>query len=160
VTPEHHYSVDVAWLGNRGTGTSHYREYGRQGLLTAAGKHDIETSADKTFHGDRDRWNPEELLLAALAECHMLSFLHVAVLHGLVVTAYTDAATGTMVQQGEGGHFTEAVLHPVVTVAVPEGAAIPDDALLATLHHEAAVKCFIAKSVNFPVLHEPRLVIA
>ncbi|MCS5722598.1 OsmC family protein [Herbiconiux sp. CPCC 203407] len=160
MTPEHHYSVDVEWLGNRGTGTSHYRDYGRQGLLTAAGKHDIEVSADKTFHGDRDRWNPEELLLAALAECHMLSFLHVAVLHGLVVTAYTDAATGTLVQQGDGGRFTSAELHPVVTLAVAEGAASPSEEEFAALHREAAEKCFIANSVNFPVGHSPRLVVA
>jgi organic hydroperoxide reductase OsmC/OhrA len=28
------------------------------------------------------------------------------------------------------------------------------------LHHEASTKCFIAASVNFPVLHEPRVVLA
>lgn len=145
--------MQVAWLGNRGTGTSHYRAYGRQGLLTAAGKHDVAVSADRTFHGDRDRWNPEELLLAALAECHMLSFLHVAVNHGVIVTAYTDAATGTMVQQGDGGRFTEATLHPVVTI---EGEV--EAGVFAALHSEASEKCFIANSVNFPVHHEPVLV--
>ncbi len=147
--------MDVAWLGNRGTGTSGYRAYGRQSTVTAAGKHPIDASADRTFHGDADRWNPEELLLAALSECHMLSFLHVAVQHGVVVTDYTDAATGTMVQQGDGGHFTSAVLRPVVTVAAPV-----DDELFARMHHEAAGKCFIANSVNFPVTHEPRAVVA
>ena len=151
---EHHYSVDVAWLGNRGSGTSGYREYGRQSSVEATGKHPIDASADRTFHGDADRWNPEELLLAALAECHMLSFLHVAVQHGVVVTAYSDAATGTMEQQGDGGRFTSVTLHPLVTVAEPI-----DDALAATLHHEASEKCFIANSVNFPVHHEPRTVV-
>ena len=151
---EHHYSVDVAWLGNRGSGTSGYREYGRQSVVTAAGKHELETSADRTFHGDADRWNPEELLLAALAECHMLSFLHVAVKHGVVVTDYTDAAQGTMEQQGDGGRFTSVTLRPVVTVSAPL-----DDELFATLHHEAGEACFIANSVNFPVRHEPRVVV-
>jgi organic hydroperoxide reductase OsmC/OhrA len=154
VNHEHHYSVDVAWLGNRGTGTSGYRAYGRQSAVTAAGKHPIDASADRTFHGDADRWNPEELLLAALSECHMLSFLHVAVQHGVVVTDYTDSATGTMVQEGDGGHFTSAVLRPVVTVSAPV-----DDELFTRMHHEAAGKCFIANSVNFPVTHEPRAVV-
>jgi organic hydroperoxide reductase OsmC/OhrA len=154
VNREHHYSVDVEWLGNRGSGTSGYRDYSRQSSVTAAGKHPIEASADRTFHGDADRWNPEELLLAALAECHMLSFLHVAVKHGVVVTHYTDAATGVMEQQGDGGRFTRVILHPVVTVSAPV-----DAELFATLHHEAGVACFIANSVNFPVHHEPRLLV-
>ncbi|MCS5719880.1 OsmC family protein [Herbiconiux sp. CPCC 205763] len=152
---EHHYTVDVAWLGNRGSGTSGYRDYGRQSVVTAAGKHPLEASADRTFHGDADRWNPEELLLAALSECHMLSFLHVAVQHGVVVTDYTDAARGVMEQQGDGGRFTSVTLHPVVTVTEPV-----DDELMATLHHEANAVCFIASSVNFPVHHEPRVVVA
>lgn len=150
---EHHYSVDAEWLGNRGTGTSAYRDYGRTSIVRAEAKHPIEASADRTFHGDADRWNPEELLLAALAECHMLSFLHVAVLHGVVVTGYTDHAEGVMVQEGEGGRFVSATLHPVVEVS----SAVTDEEM-ERLHHEAAEKCFIANSMNFPVEHEPSLV--
>ncbi|RFA11922.1 peroxiredoxin [Subtercola boreus] len=148
---EHRYTVNVEWLGNRGTGTSGYRDYSRAGVIRAAGKVELPSSADRTFHGDRDRWNPEELLLAALAECHMLSYLHVAVTHGVVVTGYEDAATGTMVQEGQGGHFTSATLHPVVTLADPAQAELAN-----SLHGEASGLCFIAQSVNFPVLHEPR----
>ena len=88
---EHHYEVEVEWQGDRGVGTAGYRAYGRQHLVRAAGKtHAIEGSSDRTFHGDRERWNPEELLLAALSECHMLSYLHVATNHGVIVRGYTD----------------------------------------------------------------------
>ncbi|MDF2444074.1 MAG: hypothetical protein JWR01_2277 [Subtercola sp.] len=148
---EHRYTVNVEWLGNRGTGTSGYRDYSRAGVIRAAGKVELPASADRTFHGDRDRWNPEELLLAALAECHMLSYLHVAVQHGVIVTGYEDAATATMVQEGQGGHFTSATLHPVVTLADPAQTELAN-----SLHGEASGYCFIAQSVNFPVLHEPR----
>ncbi len=148
---EHRYAVKVAWTGNRGTGTSDYREYGREHSITAAGKAPIEASADHSFHGDADRWNPEELLLAALSECHLLSYLHVAVRHGVVVVGYTDEATGTMVQTTDGGgHFTEATLRPRVTVADPGQVDLAQ-----SLHAEAARLCFIAASVNFPVNHEP-----
>lgn len=147
--------MDVAWLGNRGTGTSGYRDYGRQSAVTAHGKHGIEASADKPFRGDADRWNPEELLLAALAECHMLSFLHVAVTHGVIVTDYADAAEGMMEQIGDGGRFTDVLLRPVVTLAEPI-----DHELFETLHREASEKCFIANSVNFPVRHEPRAIVS
>jgi len=112
--------------------------------------HELAGSSDRTFHGDRERWNPEELLLAALSQCHLLSYLHVASSRGIVVVAYTDDAVGEMRQTADGGgRFTEATLRPVVTIAAGD----PADALDA--HHEASAKCFIAASVNFPVHHEP-----
>ncbi|MHB1172879.1 MAG: OsmC family protein, partial [Lacisediminihabitans sp.] len=96
-----------------------------------------------------------ELLLAALRQCHLLSYMHVAATNGVVVTAYTDGAIGTMEQTpGGGGHFTAATLRPVVTVA---SADMVDRAR--ELHHEANRQCFIAASVNFPVVHEPQIVI-
>jgi organic hydroperoxide reductase OsmC/OhrA len=153
---EHHYSAELDWTGNRGTGTSDYRAYGRDHVLSAAGKHDIAGSSDRTFHGDADRWNPEELLLSALSQCHLLSYLHVAASRGVVVIAYSDSPLGTMLQTPDGGgHFTEVTLRPVVTVS---SAQMVDAAMDA--HHEASTKCFIAASVNFPVLHQPVIQVA
>lgn len=151
----HQYTVGIEWQGNRGTGTSGYREYGRQLVARVSGKPDIAASADRAFHGDRDRWNPEDMLVAALAECHMLSYLHMAVRAGVVVTAYTDEAVGTLVQEGLGGHFSEVLLRPRVTV---RDAVMVDRALAA--HAEAFRHCFIANSVNFAVRHEPTIVVA
>jgi organic hydroperoxide reductase OsmC/OhrA len=83
-----------------------------------------------------------------------MSFLHVAASHGVVVVAYTDAATGTMEQTANGGgHFTSVTLRPHVTI---EGG---DLAIAQELHAEASEKCFIAASVNFPVNHEPTTVL-
>ncbi|MFS3130183.1 OsmC family protein [Nocardioides sp. Bht2] len=152
---EHRYELGVDWQGNRGTGTSGYREYGRNVLLTASGKPDLLGSADTPFRGDADRWNPEELLLAALGQCHLLSYLHSAVNHGVVVTDYRDQPVGVMDQSGQGGRFTSVVLRPVVTVA---DASMVETAL--AIHAEASANCFIAASVNFPVTHEPRIVVA
>ena len=149
---QHSYTVTVEWLGNRGTGTSGYRDYGREHVVRSVGKHAISGSADRTFHGDVDRWNPEELLLAALSQCHMLSYLHVAVLHGVVVTGYSDDASGSLAVDGDGsGRFTAATLRPVVTLA-----DVTQSELANSLHAEARRKCFIANSVNFPVHHEPQ----
>lgn len=148
---EHGYAIDLQWTGNRGSGTSSYKEYGRDHVVSAAGKHSIEGSADRAFFGDTDRWNPEELLLAALAECHLLSYLHVAVKHGVVVTGYADEATGQMVvTPDDAGHFTRVDLHPRVELADESQRALAD-----SLHAEANRLCFIANSVNFPVHHEP-----
>ncbi|NQX27961.1 OsmC family protein [Microbacteriaceae bacterium VKM Ac-2854] len=151
----HDYAVSVVWEGNRGTGTSGYRDYGRQHTVSAEGKHSIEGSADKPFRGDPDRWNPEQMLLGALAQCHMLSYLHVAVMNGVVVTGYADDAVGTMVQEGDGGHFESVTLRPRVTIADPAQVELAQ-----TLHAAASELCFIASSVNFPVDHEPRTLTA
>lgn len=149
---EHSYQVDVEWTGNTGAGTTRYRSYGRDHDVRADGKTTIEGSADPAFVGDSSRWNPEELLVASLSQCHMLSFLALCALQGVVVTGYTDAAVGRMREIGGGaGHFTEVVLSPVVTVADPATAA-----KAAALHHDAHEKCFVARSVNFPVRVEPR----
>ena len=152
---DHHYALDLDWTGDRGSGTSGYRAYGRDHVLRAAGKPDLLASADRPFFGDADRWNPEELLLAALASCHLLSYLHVAAEAGVVVTGYTDAPTGAMVQTDDGGgHFERVVLHPVVTVADPTMVTEASG-----LHRLASSKCFIASSVNFPVEHEPEILV-
>lgn len=152
---DHHYALELTWQGNRGTGTSGYRDYSRDCALTAAGKPELLGSADVPFRGDGSRWNPEELLLAALAQCHLLSYLHSAVNHGVVVTSYSDSPVGTMSQRGQGGHFTSVVLRPRVTIADPAQIALAQE-----IHHEASANCFIAASVNFSVTHEPVTVAA
>ncbi|WP_104103906.1 OsmC family protein [Arthrobacter sp. 08Y14] len=153
---EHRYTVSLEWTGNRGSGTSTYRGYGRDHIIRASGLPDLAGTADPTFHGDPDRWNPEQLLLTALSQCHMLSYLHVAVKHGITVVAYTDDAEGTLRLNRDGsGEFTGAVLRPRVTVAVADSAHAAQE-----LHAEANRLCFIARSVNFPVLHEPETTVA
>lgn len=124
--------------------------------LAVDGKPDIAASSDKPFRGDPARWNPEDLLLGALSECHLLSYLHACVQAGVVVVAYTDDASGTMVEDGRGsGAFTEVVLRPTVTIA---DASMRDAATAA--HAQAHAWCFIANSVNFPVRHEPTILVA
>lgn len=147
---EHVFRLRAAWTGNEGTGTSGYRDYARQVTLSVEGKPDVEASAAPAFRGDRARWNPEDLLLASLSECHMLSYLHACVSVGVVVTSYVDDATAVMVTEGNGGRFREVILRPRITVA-DEGMVAP----AVGAHEPAHDWCFIANSVNFPVTIEP-----
>ncbi|MGZ0711260.1 OsmC family protein (plasmid) [Coraliomargarita sp. W4R53] len=152
---EHRYSVRTTWTGDRGGGTSGYRDYDRAVTLVVAGKPEILASADKPFRGDPTRWNPEDLLLAALSECHLLSYLHACVGAGVVVVGYEDNATGLMEEDGRGsGAFREVTLRPVVTVAHE---SMRDAATAA--HVQANEWCFIANSVNFPVHHEATIAV-
>jgi organic hydroperoxide reductase OsmC/OhrA len=148
---EHSYQVTVRWTGNTGSGTANYRDYSRDHNVVAAGKPPLRGTADPAFRGTPDRWNPEELLVAALSQCHMLTYLTLCARNGVTVTGYLDAASGVMREEhGNSGRFTEVVLCPEVTVAeasmIEKGEA---------LHREAHETCFIANSVNFPVRHLP-----
>ena len=152
----HHYAVTIQWTGNTGSGTISYRSYERQHEIAAPLKPPIPGSSDPFFHGDPARWNPEELLVAALSACHQLAYLHLCADAGIVVVAYSDRAEGTMLQTPDGGgHFETVTLHPHVTIAPGSDAAKAHD-----LHHAAHTLCFIANSVNFPVLCEPEIVLA
>ncbi len=151
----HAYRAVVTWTGNRGQGTSGYRSYGRDHVVRIDGKPDLAASADRVFHGDMGRHNPEDLLVAALAGCHLLTYLHFAADAGIVVTAYEDRAEGHMETTGSSGRFVEVVLHPAVTLA-----ASGDATRALSLHEDAHRACFIANSVNFPVRCKPRIIIA
>lgn len=150
---EHHYALTAIWNGNLGSGTSGYREYSRDVTIEIEGKPDLLASADKPFRGDAGRWNPEDLLIASLSECHLLSYLHACVSAGVVVVSYRDHASGTMREDGRGGGaFDEVLLQPEVVVA---DASMIEAAERA--HDDAHRMCFIANSVNFPVRHEARV---
>ena len=154
VTHQHHYRVETDWTGNRGSGTRSYRDYERSHAIRVVGKPVLAGSSDPAFRGDASRHNPEELLVAALSACHMLSYLHMATLAGVIVTAYRDVAEGTMEADARGGRFVEVVLRPAVTID-----AASDPAKAVAAHEDAHRACFIANSVNFPVRCEPRIVV-
>jgi len=154
LTKTHRYAVTVQWTGNTGTGTSGYRSYERQHEISAGTEKPlIPGSSDPAFRGDPARWNPEELLVAAFSACHKLWYLHLCAEAGIIVLAYVDHAEGVMQETPDGsGHFERVVLRPQLTVAPGS-----DMARARELHDAAHAKCFLARSVNFPVQHEPKI---
>lgn len=151
---EHSFAIAVTWSGNRGTGTSGYKDYDRAHLVAAEGKESIAGSAAKVFHGDAVKWNPEEMLVAALSQCHMLSFLHVAASAGVTVQSYFDEASGILTTNAEGGgSMTSVTLRPRVEISAGTPAQV------VALHYRARELCFIANSINFPLLHEPETIV-
>jgi organic hydroperoxide reductase OsmC/OhrA len=148
---EHTYKLTVKWTGNTGSGTKDYHSYERSHIISAEHKSEILASSDPSFRGDQLKYNPEELLLAALSSCHMLWFLHLCAKNKIIVSDYVDNPTGIMLESEDGsGRFTEVTLHPVVTVIDRHSLDKLDE-----LHVKANKLCFIANSVNFPVKHKP-----
>src|ERR1051326_1572319 len=109
---EHSYRSHLIWDGNRGDGTTRYDGYGREHRIEIAGKPAIHATADPAFRGDASKLNPEDLFLAALSSCHMLSYLALCAKYRVNVVAYEDEATGTMQEAGRGGgKFVDVKLH-------------------------------------------------
>ena len=153
----HRFETVVTWTGNLGSGTSSYRAYSRDHQIAGPQKlAPIPGSSDPAFRGDRARYNPEELTVAALSACHMLWVLHLCAEAGITVVEYVDQGEGTMALNPDGsGQFAEVVLHPRITIREPGR-----EADVGAVNDEAHAMCFIARSVNFPVRHQATVVVA
>ncbi|MGP8216935.1 MAG: OsmC family protein [Bacteroidia bacterium] len=153
MSKKHIFQASLQWDEANGIGTTHYSAYSRNYIISSKGKQDILGSSDPVFRGDGNRYNPEELLIASLSSCHMLWYLHLCADAGVVVTAYSDKATGIMEEEADGGgKFTEVVLNPIVTVKEKSMESMAE-----YLHQVAHQKCYIANSCNFPVTHKPKI---
>jgi len=150
MTKEHEYTAEIIWTGDRGAGTEAYDAYDRTWSIETAGKPVIHCSNDPLLGGDPMLPNPEDLLLSALAACHMLWYLHLASRAGIVVRAYSDAPVGVGETAPNGaGRFLRATLRPRIEVAAGTDLERAD-----AIHHDIHQYCFIARSVNFPVSYE------
>ncbi len=152
----HDYSARLRWDGNLGDGTKTYTGYGRDYVVAVSGKHELRNSADPMFRGNPELHNPEELFLASISGCHMLTYLALCAKHKINVIAYEDSISGTLeLTPDGGGKFQNVMLRPVVTItdeAKTEAAT--------KLHDDAHRLCFIAQSCSAPIHHEPTIRIA
>jgi organic hydroperoxide reductase OsmC/OhrA len=150
---QHNYELQIEWTGNTGEGTKTYRSYSRDYTVTMQGKPQMLASSDPSFRGDPARHNPEELLVASLSGCHMLSYLHLCTVNKITVLEYRDTAHGLMEENADGSaQFTRVTLHPTVKISAGD-----DLAKATSLHAQAHHMCFIARSVNFPVECAPTI---
>ncbi len=144
------YVADIAWTLNEAEGFPSGR-YSRGHTVSFDGGHVLPASASPHVVGG---WaveaavDPEEMLVAALASCHMLTFLHVARLSGFTVGAYRDHAEGVMATIAPGRQaVARVVLHPKIEWI----GSVPDREQVSRMHHDAHENCFIANSVRTDV---------
>jgi organic hydroperoxide reductase OsmC/OhrA len=152
----HIFKAKVNWqLGHNET-TQNPKGFSRNHVVNIANKKaPLEVSAAKPFRGAPTLYNPEDLLLSALASCHMMSYLYVCAQHNIEVLNYEDHAEAILDVEASGrGHFTKVTLNPVVTIKD----ALQQE-LAKTLHNKANSLCFIANSCNFPVTHHAEVYI-
>ncbi len=150
------YRATIEWSLDAGAGPEDFLKgrYSRAHTVAFA-EHVVPATASAHVVGNR--WaapgavDPEEMLVASLSNCHMLTFLHVARLKGFVVTRYRDEAVGVMEKNAEGRMaVTRVTLRPDITYDGPR----PTEDEAQALHHEAHEECFIANSVKTEVMVE------
>ncbi len=150
---QHIYRTALTWTGNTGHGTQNYRSYKRDHEIVVDNKPLLLCSSDPAFRGDPNRYNPEELLVASLSSCHMLWYLHLCAVSRITVLGYHDQAEGYMREDEDGsGRFTQVVLKPKIVIAESHQLSLAHQ-----LHEQAHKMCFIANSVNFPIIHQPKI---
>ena len=142
---EHRIALD--W--NAGDAPFTYETYPRNHTIRFKDGQEIVTlSASPAYRGDGTRADPEDLLVAALSSCHMLSFLAIAAKKKLTVQSYEDDAVGFLENDGGKLWMTRVILQPKVVIDT-------DAETLAQIHHMAHEACFIANSVKTDVKVEP-----
>ena len=148
----HEYRSRLIWEGG-GRGTADYATYDRSYRIGIEGKPDIAGSADPMFKGDRSKPNPEDLFVAAISSCHLLSYLALCARNRIDVASYEDDAVGTLALEPDwSGRFEEVVLRPRVTISSG------DVDLAIKLHETAHKECFIASSCSCTIRNEPTVV--
>jgi organic hydroperoxide reductase OsmC/OhrA len=147
------YTADVRWTLKDGEDFAKGR-YSRGHTVSFDGGTVVPASASPHVVG---KWaveaavDPEEMLVAALSNCHMLSFLHIARLAGFTIASYADHAEGLMGEIASGRQaVTKVTLHPQIEWT----GRTPEKEELDRMHHEAHEVCFIANSVKTQVTIE------
>ncbi len=145
------HTATVAWT--RGDLAFGYETYSRDHVVRFGSGPTLEASAAPAYKGSPTLANPEEMLVAALASCHMLTFLAIAARQKKVVEQYEDKAVGYLDKDPQGRiAVTRVVLRPHVRFAA--GTEL-DDAALTAMHDKAHHHCFIANSVTTEISIEP-----
>ncbi|MFM6967904.1 MAG: OsmC family protein [Microbacteriaceae bacterium] len=140
----HTFALNLRWRNTRAFDDELVRDYSHEGYATIPGHAALVTSAAPDFGGDPHLWNPEEMLMAAIAQCHLLSFLYIANRDGVEIVDYIDEVEAAMDFSGGTGRMHSVTLKPTVFTDA-------DPALIARMHEEAKGMCVMRASMNFPI---------
>jgi len=148
----HQYRATVTWKRDGSAFTD--QRYSRAHTWSFDGGITVPASSSplsvKLPYSVAEAVDPEEALVAAVASCHLLTFLYVAAKQGFVVEDYSDDAVGEMTKNERGKLWvSKVILAPAITFA---GDKRPTPGQFDELHHLAHEECFIANSVKSEVI--------
>lgn len=137
------HRANLRW--RRETPDFDYQSYSRDHAVTFKNGETVTMSASPTYRGSAQAIDPEEMLVASIASCHMLTFLAIAARQKLVIDSYEDDAVGVLEKNADGKlAITRVTLRPKVKFS----GGGPDADSLKDMHHQSHEACFIANSVT------------
>lgn len=134
------YETGIEWRG------------GRRGVISALALPGLEVSSPPEFKGEPGLWSPEELLVAAINSCLLMTFLAYAQREELNLAKFTSTAEG-LLEHAEGKYrITDVVLKPSLVVNSEEDVLMARD-ILERAHRD----CIITNSVRAQVKLVPQI---
>lgn len=114
--------------------------------LTAEGIEPLASDAPVQFDGPGNRWSPEDLLVASVADCFILTFRAYAKHNGLAWTSLDCSATGTLDRVERKTCFTAFTIN--AKLVLPEGA---ESDKAHKLLEKSEENCLVTNSLNAKV---------
>lgn len=130
----HHYRAAV--VADAGAGNV---------VLRSAGLPDLETNAPAEYDGPGDRWSPETLVVAAVADCYVLSFRAIARASKLDWNELDCEVEGTLDKVERAVRFTGIRIR--ARVKVPAGSEASAERVL----QKAEASCLVTNSLSATV---------
>lgn len=121
----------------------------RKGIISSAGKPDVEVATPPEFKGHEGIWSPEDLFVASVNICVMSTFLAFAERAGLSFTSYESHAEGRLEFVDGKFRFTTIVLQPRISLTPGE-----DPGKAKELITKAEAACLISNSITARVMVE------
>ncbi len=124
----------------------------RKGMISCAGKPDVQVATPPEFKGHENIWSPEDLFVASANVCLMTTFLAVAERAGLAFSSYESTAEGRLEIVEGKFQFTAITIRPSITLK-PGGDAAKAKELIEKAEHN----CLISNSMKAVVTLEPTI---
>jgi peroxiredoxin-like protein len=102
------FESDVGWTGER------------ECTICAPGKQEIQLSSPPEFKGRAGVWTPEDMFVASVNVCTLMTFLAYAKHKNLALASYESSVEGVLEYSNGKYRFTEITLRPHVTVNAQE----------------------------------------
>ncbi len=134
----YHYHTTVRWTEQR------------KGIISCAGKPDVEVATPPEFKGHPNIWSPEDLFVASANICLMTTFLAFAERGGLAFASYESEAEGKLELVEGKFQFTTITLKPTITLK-----SAADAGKAKELIEKAEANCLISNSMKAQVTLEP-----
>ena len=129
-------------------------EQGVEGVLSAPNKPDVRVSTPPEFKGPEGNWTPENLYIASVETCLLLTFATLARGRKLEFTAYESQAEGLLEPMYGKLAISKITVKPRISIAREE-----DREKAQAIVHLMEEQCFISNSIESEVVLEPEIVV-